>query len=323
MAFFLSFEHNIHQLQKELLYQTYRPGPYNSFRMYRPKPRLISAAPFRDRVVHHALINVIGPLFERSFVFDCYANRKGKGTHKAIRRCQSYMRRYAYGLKCDIKKYFPTIDHEILKALVRRRIADPKVLWLIDQIIDGSNPQDPICDYFPGDDLLTPATRRRGLPIGNLTSQFFANVYLTPLDHFIKEQLHCKGYVRYVDDFVLFSDAKYQLRQWKGQIVKFLEEYRLKLNPTRVQIFPSSTGLRFLGQLVYCRHRRLPGENVRRFRRRMRKWQSDPPKNLEQRIASWVGHAQQADTGGLLKSFDNRRIDDLRTKHSERKKTAL
>jgi len=192
------------------------------------------------------------------------------------------------------------------------------VLWLIDRIIDGSNPQVLVSDYFPGDDLLTPVMRRRGLPIGNLTSQFFANVYLTPLDHFIKEQLRCKAYLRYVDDSVLFSDSKPQLRQWKEQIVESLAEYRLKLNPTRVQIFPCAHGLRFLGQLVYRTHRRLPGDNVRRFRRRLRTWEQHPPENLEQRIASWVGHAQQADTEELLRSFDNSAIDDMILKHRER-----
>jgi len=203
-------------------------------------------------------------------------------------------------LKCDIKKFFPSIDHEILKALVRKRIADAKTLWLIESIIDNSNPQEEILDFFPGDDLLTPLERRKGLPIGNLTSQFFANYYLDPLDHFIKEHLRCRAYLRYVDDFALFADSKWTLWRWKQEIEVFLQQYRLRLNERRSAISPTTAGRPFLGQLVFQTHRRLNAKNVRRFKRQLRAWQSHPPENMPQRIASWVGHASQADTFGLL-----------------------
>jgi retron-type reverse transcriptase len=205
-------EGNLLRLQSRLLNQTYQPGRYSTFRIYFPKPRLISAAPFPDRVVHHALMNISGPLLEKSFIYDSYANRLDKGTHRAIRRYQSFLREYDYVLKCDIKKYFPSIDHAILKSLIRKRIADPDVLWLIDSIIDRSNKQEYEYDYFPGDDLFAPLERRKGLPIGNLTSQFFANLYLNPLDHFIKQTLRCPAYLRYVDDFALFSNSRRQLQ---------------------------------------------------------------------------------------------------------------
>ena len=208
MAFFESLEENIWLLRAELSDEAYRPGQYTSFMIYKPKPRMISAAPFRDRVVHHALINVIGPLLERSLIHDTYANRTEKGTHKAIRRFQGFLREYDYALKCDIRKYFPSIDHEILKVMFRSVIADERVLRLMDLIVDSSNEQEFVCQYFDGDDLLTPVSRRKGLPIGNLTSQLFANFYLSPFDHFVKEMLGCKAYVRYVDDFVLFSNSK-------------------------------------------------------------------------------------------------------------------
>ena len=273
----MHIEENIYLLQDELSRQSYCPGNYSTFPIYRPKPRKISAAPFRDRVVHHALINVIGPLLERSFIFDSYANRVGKGTHKAIQRYQSFLREYDWVLKCDIQKYFPSIDHDILKSLFRDKIAESKTLWLIDVIIDGSNEQEPVHNYFPGDDLFTPYKRRKGLPIGNLTSQFFANFYLDPLDHFIKESLHCKGYVRYVDDFVLFAYDKWQLKEWKQRISDFLEKFRLRLNPRAVQLYPSHIGNKFLGQVIYRNKRRLTGENVRRFRKRLRKWKKVPP----------------------------------------------
>lgn len=303
LEFFSRLEENLWSLQLALMTQTYQPGSYSTFQIYEPKPRMISAAPFRDRVVHHALINVIGPLFEDSFIFESYANRVGKGTHIAIRRFQHFMRQYRYVLKCDIKKYFPSIDHKILKVLVHRRIADEGTRGLIDTIIDGSNPQELILDYFSGDDLFAPFERRKGLPIGNLTSQFFANLYLDPFDHFVKEQLGCKAYLRYVDDFALFSDWKSELRSWQKQISAFLDERRLQLHPGHCYLFPSRIGWPFLGQQVFRTHRRLSSKNVRRFKRHLRKWRVSPPDNLIQRLASWSGHARQADTFHLLQSL--------------------
>ena len=303
ILFFHGLEDNLWKLSQDLSDRTYRPGGYATFSIYRPKPRMISAAPFRDRVVHHALINVIGPLLERSFIHDSYANRVGKGTHRAIRRFQWFLRRHRYVLMCDIRKYFPSIDHQILRRRLRQRIADAGTLWLIDRIIDGSNDQEFVCDYFPGDNLLTPVSRRRGLPIGNLTSQFFANFYLSPLDHFAKEGLGCKAYLRYVDDFALFADSKRQLHEWRTDLSRVLESYRLKLHPRRVQISPCHAPNRFLGQIVCQSHRRLTGENVRRFRKRLHSWARRPPANLRARVASWIGHAQQADTRALLESL--------------------
>ena len=306
MAFFERLEDNLFDLQSQLQTQNYKPGKYTTKRIYDPKPRLISAAPFRDRVVHHALMNIVAPLLERSFIFHSYANRKGKGTHRAIRQYQNYLRGCDFVLKCDIKKYFPSIDHTILKSLLRKRIACSQTLWLIDTIIDGSNPQEKVCDYFPSDDLFTPDERRKGLPIGNLTSQFFANYFLNPLDHFIKEQLRCPAYLRYVDDFDLFSDSKQQLWEWKEKIIIFLYDYRLNLHPTRCQIYPTSSGYRFLGQVVFKTHRLLPGANVRKFKKRLNKWNKTQPINLQQRIASWMGHASQANTHYLLTSLEKK-----------------
>jgi retron-type reverse transcriptase len=303
MDFFHRLEENLWRLQEQLSTQTYQPGEYATFQIYEPKPRMISAAPFRDRVVHHALINIIGPLFERSFIFDSYANRVGKGTHRAIHRYQHFLRDYLYVRKCDIRKYFPSIDHEILKALIRRRIADAQTLWLIDAIIDGSNPQEPMNDHFPGDDLFTPLERRKGLPIGNLTSQFFANVYLNPLDHFVKEMLRCLAYLRYVDDFVLLSNRKAELWAWREQIAAFLQSLRLRLHPQHCYIFPARVGWRFLGQQVFRTHRLLAPANVRSFKKRLRYWQESPPENLVHRLASWAGHAAQADTYRLLQTL--------------------
>lgn len=307
-AFEANLEYELLQLLQELKIETYHPGPYRTFYIQDPKKRMISAAPFRDRVVHHALCNIIEPIFEPTFIFDTYANRKGKGTHTAIRRCQSFMRQYKYVLKADIRKYFPSIDHAILKGLIARKIKCPRTLSLVDLIIDNSNPQELAPDYFPGDDLFSLASRRRGLPMGNLTSQFFANLYLSPFDHFVKEELGIKGYIRYVDDVVLFHDDKSLLHELKKECQRFLSKrLRLLLHPKKSEVFPTASGLTFLGQRIFLTHRRLKRENVQRFYRRMKERlalyhaEKLSPEQLECQLNSWLGHARQADTWRLRK----------------------
>ena len=177
-AFLANLEKEILRLERELESGRYRPGRYKTIEIFDPKHRIVSAAPFRDRVVHHALCAVCEPIFDRGFIHDSYANRKGKGTHRAIARYERFRDRFHHVLRCDIYRYFPAIDHEILKRDLRRRIACPRTLALASRIIDASNPQEPVHAYFPGDDLFAPFGRPRGLPIGNLTSQVFANIYL-------------------------------------------------------------------------------------------------------------------------------------------------
>jgi hypothetical protein len=203
-------------------------------------------------------------------------------------------------------RYFPSIDHEILKADLRRRIACPRTLALLDAIVDASNAQEPVYRYFPGDDLFTPFERRRGLPIGNLTSQFFANLYLDPLDHFVKEVLRAKGYVRYVDDFALFHDDPGVSEGSRGRISEFLARRRLLLHPRKTHVASTGEPARVLGFVLHSGgRRRLPEENVRRFRNRLRglrdRWRAGTVARGEvvQRINSWVAHASHADTGGL------------------------
>ena len=192
-----SFERNLESelftLQEQLVAKTYHPGAYRSFYRTEAKRRLISAAPFRDRVVHHTLINIIEPIFERRFIFDTYANRKGKGTHRALKRCTKFMRSSRYVLQGDVRQFFPSIDHTVLTGQLGITLRDHDVLWLCDQIIaNGVGVLDEVYEmcWFPGDYLLA-ACRPRGLPIGNLTSQFWANVYLNPLDQFVKRILKC------------------------------------------------------------------------------------------------------------------------------------
>jgi len=292
-------------LQEELSNHTYSPGPYRTFQIVEPKKRMISAAPYRDRVVHHALCNVIVPLFEPSFIHQTYANRAGYGTHKALRQFAEYTRKYRYVLQCDIRQYFPSIDHQILKTALRRKLKCPSTLWLIDTIIDASNEQEPVNHYFPGDDLFTPGARRRGLPIGNLTSQFFANVYLSGFDHFVKEQLSGVQYLRYVDDFALFSDDRDLLRDARPEIETVLVGLRLKLHPVKSQLFETRKGPGFVGFRISPDRMRVRADNLRRGRRRLRRYQSEYAKGqlglgkLTECIHSWIAHLAHGQTWRL------------------------
>lgn len=303
--FELERERELLRIQEALRTKTYRPGPYRTFYVQHPKHRMISAAPYRDRVVHHALVNVIGPLFEKNFIFDSYANRDGKGTHRAADRYQHYARQYRYVLQCDIVKFFPSIDHEILKRLLRSRIHDPDVLWLCDTIIDASNPQTPIVDYFHGDNLFTPNERRRGLPIGNMTSQFWANVYLHGLDNFIKRGLRRNAYVRYVDDFIIFGNEKSDLFEVRDALTKYLERLRLRIHMNRAQPRPTTRPSRFLGYRCWPAHRYLIKENIRCIRRRIHALQRHyaqggvPWDNVRARLAAWNAHAATANSYAL------------------------
>jgi RNA-directed DNA polymerase len=309
LRFNYDLEAELFDIRDELMEKTYQPGEYKTFEIYEPKKRMISAAPYRDRVVHNALCNVIEPIFEKSFIYDSYANRKGKGTHKALDRFVKYFRSSQYVLKCDIVKYFPSIDHEILKNLLRRKIKCENTLWLINLIIDNSNPQIPANEYFEGDDLFTPFERKKGLPIGNLTSQFFANIYLNQLDHFIKDELGIKKYVRYVDDFAVFSDDKLFLKELRQKIELELEKYRLRIHPVKSQITHATYGENFLGFRIFPNKIRVKSDNLRRARRRMKDLQDDYKNGLKgmdeigQSIQSWVSHLNYGDTYRLRKDI--------------------
>lgn len=302
---------NLLLIQEELANGTYRPGPYVSFHIHEPKRRLISAAPFRDRVVHHALCNVIEPFFERRFIHDSYANRAGKGTHAALDRSQAYARRYAYVLPCDVQQFFPAIDHSLLLQTIGRVVVDPEVLGLCATILEsgaGVLGNEYEMAYFPGDDLLA-ALRSRGLPIGNLTSQFWANVYLDRLDHFVKRELGCGAYLRYVDDFLLYADDKASLHRWRAAIIDFLAGLRLTLHESRCQPRPVAEGIPFLGFVVYPDHRRLKRRKGIHFRRKLRGLLADyragriPLADVSVSVQGWVNHVRYADTWGLRRAL--------------------
>ena len=310
-AFLCNRERELLGLERKLKERLYKPGQYHVINIRDPKPRRVSAAPFRDRVVHHALCGVLEPLFENGFISDSYANRKGKGSHKAVSRYEQFRNNNRHVLRCDIFRYFPAIDHEILKQDIRRRISCNDTLWLVDTIIDGSNPQEPVNRYFEGDDLFTPVSRNRGLPIGNLTSQFFANVYLDGLDHFCKEVLKVKGYVRYVDDFALFHDDPLVLAGWQNRISAWLGRRRLCLHPTKTGILPTKEPAEFLGYVLAPGNRRLPEENVARFRNRLRglrdryRTGNADLTEVHCHVQAWIAHAEKADTWRLRQSIFN------------------
>jgi retron-type reverse transcriptase len=274
------------------------------------------------------LCNVITPLLERTLITDTYANRIGYGTHKALKQFTHWARSYRYCLQCDVQKYFPSIDHSILKGLIREHIKCSDTLWLIDLIIDASNEQEPVIEYFLGDDLLTPVVRRKGLPIGNLTSQFFANLYLSPFDHFVKRQLKLKHYLRYVDDFAAFSDDRQALAEARVAMEDFLAKLRLKMHPVKSQLFETQYGANFVGFRVLPDRIRVRNDNLRRSRKRLKQLQQEYEagtitlKPLVQRLQSWEAHLLHGDTYRLRRSIFDATIFQLREASEDRSQKA-
>lgn len=307
-GFLADFEKEVCALHEELWAGTYLHGGYHYFTIHEPKERLVAAAPFRDRVVHHAIVRVIEPIFERRFIEDSYACRTGKGTHAAMRRAAAFARRWPYALKCDVRKYFPSIDHEVLVRLLGRVIADERLMLLIRHILDShADGQRQV--WTPGGDLFDVCTLKRGLPIGNLTSQFFANVYLNPLDHFVKHELRVKGYVRYMDDFLLFGDDRPQLRRHGRAVAEKLRELQLELHPEKYRLLPTGLGVDFAGYVAFADGRvRVRSASVRRFDRRYNKllWQLRrrhvKAARVTESVVAWVAHAAHAQSVGLRRS---------------------
>lgn len=308
-----AFEHRLGDelatLREELVGGSYRPTGYTSFQIHEPKRRLISAAAFRDRVVHHALCVQIEPMFERTFFAHSYANRVGKGTHRALDRAQYLARRHRFVMQCDLRQFFPSLDHAILRILLARKIADARVLGLVDLILaSGAGILESEYDlqFFEGDDLFA-ALRPRGLPIGNLTSQFWANVYMNPFDHFVTRELGCTGYVRYVDDMLLFADDKATLGRWRRATVDRLARLRLTMHPG-AHARPVTEGFPFLGFVVFPRRRRLKRRKGVYFARRLRAAVSAHARgqrsttDVGAMVRGWVNHVRHGSTLGLRRA---------------------
>jgi retron-type reverse transcriptase len=232
LLFCRNIDANLDVIRKRLLQELVQWGDYHSFTITDPKERVISAAPIADRIIHHAIMNVLEPVFERQMIYHSYACRKNKGTHAAVKYAFSRGKASPWFLKLDIRKYFDSIDHAVLKAHIRRLIKDKKVLSLLDSVIDSYEK--------------TPGT---GVPIGNLTSQFFANLYLSRIDHYILEQLKPSAYVRYMDDFVLWSGDKKELQAMLDKIRLFTTEH-LNVQLKQPILAKTDQGLPFLGFLL-------------------------------------------------------------------------
>ena len=264
-AFEVDQEANITQLHAELTAGTWRPGRSTCFVITRPKPREVWAAEFRDRIVHHLLYAAIGPAIERTFIADSCACIPGRGTLYAVHRLEHKVRsitanwsRAAFYLKMDLANFFVSIDKAILADQLRARIHDPRLLALALQILHhdpriGAQIQSPtrLMARVPAHKRLAEAGPEQGLPIGNLSSQFFANVHLDALDQFVKHQLRCRHYVRYVDDFVLLHESPQQLNAWRTAIEGFLgERMGLQVNPAKTILQPIARGIDFCGQVI-------------------------------------------------------------------------
>ena len=264
--FTYNLEDELLKLQDELKNQTFKTGKYRHFIIFEPKERKISALPFRDRIIHHAVCNIIEPIFEKRFIYDSYACRKGKGTHASANRIQKFIRKAGnkyYVLKCDVSKYFLSVNHEILKKILREKIADKKLLQLLDSIIDSTDSEK--SNFSNCQEPKIQSSQQKGIPIGNLTSQLFANIYLNKLDEYIKYELKIKYYVRYMDDFVILHESKQYLHEVKENIKTFFASMKLTLHPKKANIFPIELGIDFLGYRIFNAHRLVRKSTVKRF----------------------------------------------------------
>lgn len=255
-AFLAELESRTLDLQQNLRSFQYRPGPYLRFVVNDRKTRIISAAPFEDRVVHHAVCSILERRFEDFAIYDSYACRKGKGTIAAIQKAQEFSRSNSWFLKLDIRKFFETADHRTLKDIIVRLVKDKDMLWLLGEIIDSGS-------YSTGN--------KQGIPIGNLTSQHFANVYLSVSDHYIKEILGVRCYIRYMDDMLLFSDSNCALKGWRNHLAEFFpRRLKVELKEEVTLLDRTSQGMPFLGFRVWPHWIRLDPCGLRRLRRKVR-----------------------------------------------------
>ncbi len=301
---------NLRELQKELVNQTYKPFKLKEIIIREPKIRKICKSIFKDRIVHHALINIIGEIFEKTFIYDSFASQKGKGQHKALERFEFFKRKISnngkrlqgikdnnyvqgYCFKADIEKYFDNVNHNLLIQIIEEKIKDREIIWLIKQILKNYS-----------------CSKGKGMPLGNYTSQFFANIYLNKLDYFVKHQLRCKYYIRYVDDFVILHKTKEQLQKWEDKIDLFLKkELRIKLHKNKSQVVSLHKGIKFLGFRIFYYYRILRKSNINHLRNQLQDWKLLYDENLIsykkiiERLEGWFVHAKHGNTHNLRKKI--------------------
>lgn len=297
-------ESHCQRLSDELRAGIWQPGQYRVFEIREPKIRTICAAPFSDRVVHQALVQVIEGAFERGFIADSYSCRIGKGTHAALLRVERWAHEYPWVMKLDVEKYFPSVDHEIALQLVKRRISCRRTLSMLSLILTSWSSREAPLRWFEGDDLFDPAVRDRGLPIGNLTSQFLSNIVLDPVDHLVKDRLRIRPYARYCDDIVVFSRSVEELHAVYSEIKSALSSLRLVESARKTHIFRTSQGVPWVGFNVYPSVTVLRRESVRRARRRFRAFAHRPASAATMAsVTAWRGHAAHGLSVSCLQEF--------------------
>ena len=300
-----SLERNVFRLHRELQAKRYRHGEYDSFYVHDPKIRHIRKASVRDRLVHQAVSNVLTQIFEPRFIQHAYSSRIGKGTHRGINALRDMTRkvsrnftRPAWALKCDVRKFYDTVDHEILLNLLRQVVRDESALWLIEEIVKSFHVEGAL---------------GKGVPIGNLTSQIFTNVYLNELDMFVKHRLRVRFYLRYADDLAILSHRKCELQELLPELERFLlENLCLALHPQKIELRPLIQGIDFLGYVTLPHHRALRTKTKRRMLRRISARHESHScgeisgESLNQTFQSYLGVMSHANTYKLGQEVKNR-----------------
>lgn len=325
-------ERNLLDLQFELKSQTYAPLPLETFILRDPKTRKISKSDFRDRVIHHAICNILEPIFEKSFIEHSCANRKNRGTLYALKCFEKFRRKVtknftstAFCLKADIKHYFEEVDHEILLGILKRKIADEEVIWLIKQILQNQKVHKKFglldaqdirqsgqeiswhsANFAIQRERVIICASRKGMPLGNLTSQFFANIYLNELDYFVKHTLKAKFYIRYVDDFVILHESKEQLEKWKIEINNFLrEKLKIQLHSQKSRVLPLSRGVDFVGFRNFYYFKLLRKRNIRNMDKKIDNYHKNKllKDDLLANFQGWNAYGMWANTFELRKEI--------------------
>lgn len=308
LLFERNLERNIFELHRELKYKAYRHGPYDSFSIRDPKPRNIHKALVRDRVVHHALCRILNPIFEPTLTPFSFSCRVGYGTHKGVNYLESAIRKSSknntmpcFVLKCDVKKFFDTVDRNTLNNLIFKKIKDKDARWLIKEII-GS--------YFSS---YSTSQNKKGIPIGNLTSQLFANVYMNELDYFLKHKLRVGYYARYTDDFLIISNETDYLLKLIPKIVSFLKSsLLLKIHGEKLKIIKINRGVDFLGYISFPKYRLVRSKTKKRILRRIdtkiKRYKDGliSRETLFQSFESCLGFLSHANTHELAESLKNK-----------------
>lgn len=302
------------KLQTELKNDRYKPSAYRNKTICEPKLRLIEAPAYRDRIVHHSIHQLLCPFYEKIFINDSFACRPNRGTHSATKRVQ-YFLRYAqpelYVCQIDISKYYASINHNKLIEILSDRIDDKRLINLLTIIINSTDSGTEHDHLFDPDSYFF-TKGRRGIPIGNLTSQLFANVYLHQADNYAKQHFKIRNYVRYMDDILFFHHDKAQLHKWKKAMTKFLyEELYLTINPRKVRIYPARQGVSFVGFIINPSYKLIRSSSVKRFKKRFKKQLVGMFLNeinaeiVEKSFEAWRAHAAHASSDRLITKMQN------------------